>query len=202
MRRIPRNVELLRRYPIRLRGVPRRRDELGTRLLTGTARRYCPHRAVLQRDAAFLLSRELPPCGARMSLITVSAGFLDGPDGCFIFAPGATMRQPFYVLEDLQSVVACGRSRLRSPSAYDQQPGPGLYRSTKAVERARDGLKPGSVFYYADEFKISWYPTLRPMWEPTRQQVMVPTSMHPARRYELGAVDWHSGETVLLTRYH
>src|SRR4051812_27876848 len=29
-----------------------------------------------------------------------------------------------------------------------------------------DQLKPGSVFYYADEFNISWHPTLHAMWGP------------------------------------
>ena len=31
---------------------------------------------------------------------------------------------------------------------------------------------------------------------------MVPTPMQPTRRYGLGAVDWHSGEAVVLTRRH
>ena len=29
---------------------------------------------------------------------------------------------------------------------------------------------------------------------------MIPTPMQPTRRYGLGAVDWHTGETVVLTR--
>lgn len=29
---------------------------------------------------------------------------------------------------------------------------------------------------------------------------MVPTPMQPTRRYGLGAVDWHTGETVVITR--
>ncbi|GJD47815.1 hypothetical protein OPKNFCMD_0526 [Methylobacterium crusticola] len=76
------------------------------------------------------------------------------------------------------------------------------YAVKKVVERARDDLKPGSAFYYADEFAISWHPTLRPMWRPKAQQVMIPTPMQPTRRYGLGAVNWHSGETVVLTRHH
>jgi transposase len=40
------------------------------------------------------------------------------------------------------------------------------------------------------------------MWGPTGQQVMIPTPMQPTRRYGLGAVNWHSGETVVLTRHH
>ena len=38
------------------------------------------------------------------------------------------------------------------------------------------------------------------MWGPRGQQVMIPTPMQPTRRYGLGAVNWHTGETVVLTR--
>jgi putative transposase len=58
------------------------------------------------------------------------------------------------------------------------------------------------VFYYADEVNVSWHPTLRAMWSPVGQQVMVPTPAQPTRRYGLGAVNWHTGETVVLTRRH
>jgi transposase len=40
------------------------------------------------------------------------------------------------------------------------------------------------------------------MWSPTGQQIKVPTPMQPTRRYGLGAVNWHSGETVVITRRH
>ena len=40
------------------------------------------------------------------------------------------------------------------------------------------------------------------MWGPEGQQVMIPTPMQPTRRYGLGAVNWHTGETVVLTRRH
>ena len=58
------------------------------------------------------------------------------------------------------------------------------------------------MFYYADEFNISWHPTLRAMWSPKGQQVMIPTPMQPTRRYGLGAVNWHTGETLVITRPH
>ena len=58
------------------------------------------------------------------------------------------------------------------------------------------------MFFYADEFNISWHPTLHPMWGPEGQQVMIPTPMQPTRRCGLGAVNWHTGETVVLTRRH
>jgi hypothetical protein len=63
-------------------------------------------------------------------------------------------------------------------------------------------VKPGETFYYADEFNISWHPTIRAMWSPIGRQVMIPTPAQPTRRYGLGAVDWHTGEVVVITRRH
>ncbi len=40
------------------------------------------------------------------------------------------------------------------------------------------------------------------MWAPVGQQVMIPTPAQPTRRYGLGAVNWHTGETVVITRRH
>jgi putative transposase len=31
---------------------------------------------------------------------------------------------------------------------------------------------------------------------------MIPTPMQPTRRYGLGAVNWHTGETLVITRHH
>lgn len=61
-------------------------------------------------------------------------------------------------------------------------------------------MKPGEVFYYADEFNVSWLPTLRAMWSPVGQQVMIPTPRQPYKRYGLGAVNYHTGETVVIFR--
>jgi putative transposase len=61
-------------------------------------------------------------------------------------------------------------------------------------------VKPDAVFYYADEFNLSWMPTLRAMWSPQGQQVMIPTPGQPYKWYGLGAVDYHTGETVVLFR--
>jgi hypothetical protein len=47
---------------------------------------------------------------------------------------------------------------------------------------------------------ISWHPTIRALWSPRGQQVMIPTPMQPTRRYGLGAANWHTGETVVLIR--
>jgi putative transposase len=40
------------------------------------------------------------------------------------------------------------------------------------------------------------------MWGPVGQQVMIPTPTQPTRRYGLGAVNWSTGETVVITRRH
>lgn len=68
------------------------------------------------------------------------------------------------------------------------------------MEEARDGLKAGEVFYYADEFNVSWLPTLRKMWSPQGQQVMIPTPGQPKVHYGLGAINYHTGETVVIIR--
>ena len=56
------------------------------------------------------------------------------------------------------------------------------------------------MFYYADEFNVSWLPTLRKMWSPKGQQVMIPTPGQPKRHHGLGAVNYHTGETVVIIR--
>lgn len=53
------------------------------------------------------------------------------------------------------------------------------------------------MFYYADEFNLSWFPTLRAMWSPKGQQVMIPTPGQPDRYYGIGAVNYHTGESVV-----
>lgn len=61
-------------------------------------------------------------------------------------------------------------------------------------------MKKGDVFYYADEFNLSWFPTLRAMLSPVGQQVMIPTPRQPDKYYGIGAVNYHTGETVVLFR--
>src|SRR5918994_6312159 len=58
----------------------------------------------------------------------------------------------------------------------------------------------GTPSYYADEFNLSWMPTLKAMWSPKGQQVMILTPAQPTKRYGLGAVDYHTGEIVVLIR--
>ena len=59
-----------------------------------------------------------------------------------------------------------GRDRAEPSAAQDYQPRPRVPAKKKTIEEARDGLKAGDVFYYADEFNLSWFPTLRAMWSP------------------------------------
>jgi putative transposase len=61
-------------------------------------------------------------------------------------------------------------------------------------------LKAGEVFYYADEFNVSWQPTLKAMWSPRGQQIMIPTPGQPTKHYGLGGVNYHTGETVVIFR--
>ncbi len=61
-------------------------------------------------------------------------------------------------------------------------------------------MKAGEVFYYADEFNVSWLPTLRKIWSLKGQQVMIPTPGQPKVHYGLGAVNYHTGETVVIIR--
>lgn len=56
------------------------------------------------------------------------------------------------------------------------------------------------MFYYADEFNLSWLPTLRAMWSLKGQQVMIETPGQPKKHYGIGAVNYHTGETVVLIR--
>jgi putative transposase len=68
------------------------------------------------------------------------------------------------------------------------------------MEDPRAQLKLGAVLYDADAFHVRWLPTLRARWRPRGQQVMIPTPGQPYKRDGLGAVNYHTGETVGLCR--
>ena len=53
------------------------------------------------------------------------------------------------------------------------------------------------MFYYGDEFNVTWHPTLKAMWSRVGQQVMIPTPGQPKKHYGIGAVNYHSGETLV-----
>lgn len=61
-------------------------------------------------------------------------------------------------------------------------------------------MKPGDHFYYADEFNVSWLPTLQALWGPVGQQVMIPTPGQPTKHYGIGAVNYYTGETEVIFR--
>ena len=61
-------------------------------------------------------------------------------------------------------------------------------------------MKVGDHFYYADEFNVSWLPTLQAMWGPVGQQVMIPTPGQPTKHYGIGAVNHYTGETEVIFR--
>jgi putative transposase len=67
-----------------------------------------------------------------------------------------------------------------------------------SVEAARDDRAPGDAFYYAGEFNLSLLPTPRAMWSPEGWQVILPAPGQPTRYSGIGAVDYHTGETVVL----
>jgi len=58
------------------------------------------------------------------------------------------------------------------------------------------------LFFYADEFNVSWQPTLRCMWSPKGQQIMIRTPGKPAKHYGIGAVNYHTGENLVIFRKH
>jgi hypothetical protein len=43
-------------------------------------------------------------------------------------------------------------------------------------------------------------PTLKAMWGPKGRQVMVPTPAQPKKRYGIGALNYHTGQRVVLIR--
>lgn len=61
-------------------------------------------------------------------------------------------------------------------------------------------MKAGDHFYYADEFNVSWLPTLQAMWSPVGRQVMIPTPGQPTKHYGIGAVNYYTGETEVIFR--
>jgi hypothetical protein len=95
-----------------------------------------------------------------------------------------------------------GRACRESAPPSQQQPGPRRGGQQKTLEDAREGLSGGDVFYAAAEFQLSGLPTLRAMGSPQGQPVMRPTPAPPPTQDGLGAVDEHTGATVVLLQRH
>lgn len=49
---------------------------------------------------------------------------------------------------------------------------------------------------------MSWLPTLKAMRSPKGQQIMIPTPGQPKAHHGIGAVNYHTGETMVLVRRH
>ena len=47
---------------------------------------------------------------------------------------------------------------------------------------------------------MSWQPTLKARWSPIGQQVMIPTPGQTNKHYGIGAVNYHTGETLVMIR--
>jgi transposase len=99
--------------------------------------------------------------------------------------------------ETVRLLLKDGEIVLSRPQHKISSPDPDYLVKKKTIEEARDGLKAEDVFYYADKFNLSWFPTLRAMWSPKGQQVMIPTPGQPDKYYGIGAVNYHSGESVV-----
>jgi hypothetical protein len=95
-------------------------------------------------------------------------------------------------LKEAEIVLSRPRRKISSPDPE--------YLVKKGGRGDARQLESGEVFYYADEFNLSWMPTLRAMWSPKGLQVMVPTPGQPTKHYGIGAVNYHTGETVVLFR--
>ena len=104
-------------------------------------------------------------------------------------------------MRDRQAVPEGCRHRAQPPPEHHHQCRSRVRSQEKTIEETRDGLGEGEHFYYyADEFNLSWMPTLKAMWGPKGQQVMIETPAQPKKRYGIGAVNYHTGETVVLIR--
>ncbi|MCB9105179.1 MAG: hypothetical protein H6633_13220 [Anaerolineales bacterium] len=61
-------------------------------------------------------------------------------------------------------------------------------------------MKPNEVFYYADEFNISWRPTLQGDVESQRPTGHDPDPRSAQKALRHRGVNYHTGQTVVLIR--
>ena len=99
--------------------------------------------------------------------------------------------------ETVRRLLARHEIVFSQPQHTISSPDPDYAIKKKTIEEVRDHVKTGEVFYYADEFNLSLLPTLRAMWSPKGQQVMIPTPGQQSTSYGIGAVNYHTGETVV-----
>ena len=63
------------------------------------------------------------------------------------------------------------RDSTQPPPAHHHESRSRVRPQKKAIEQTRDGLDPADHFYYADEFNLSWMPTLKAIWGPKGSRV-------------------------------
>jgi transposase len=104
--------------------------------------------------------------------------------------------------ETIRGLLALHEIVFSQPQHTISSPDPDYAVKKKTIEEIRDQVKAGAVFYYADEFNVSWFPTLRAMWSPKGQQVMIQTPGQQTTYYGIGAVNYFTGETVVQFQQH
>ena len=103
------------------------------------------------------------------------------------FSQWALRRLADYMAEQTGIRVGYETVRLHLKAAGIVLSRPRVRTQKKTIEETCDGLGAGDHFYYADEFNVSWMPTLKAMWSPKGRQVMTrhPPSAQRHRRSEL-----------------
>lgn len=104
--------------------------------------------------------------------------------------------------ETVRRLLASHEIVFSQPQHTISSPDPEYTAKKKAVEEARDRVKEGDAFYYADEFNVSLLPTIRALWSPKGQQVMIRTPGQQTTSYGIGAVNYYTGETVVQFHRH
>jgi len=104
--------------------------------------------------------------------------------------------------ETIRRLLARQEIVFSQPQHTISSPDPDYAIKKKTIEEVRDQVKAGDVFYYADEFNVSLLPTLRALWSPKGQQVMIQTPGQQTTSYGIGAVNYYTGETVVQFQRH
>lgn len=104
--------------------------------------------------------------------------------------------------ETVRRLLAQAEIVFSQPQHKVSSPDPDYTAKKQLIEETRDRVKTGEIFSYADEFNVSWLPTLRAMWSRKGQQVMIPTPGQQATYYGIGAVNYYTGETVVQFQPH
>jgi transposase len=104
--------------------------------------------------------------------------------------------------ETVRRLLALHEIVFSQPQHTISSPDPDYALKKRTIEEIRGQVHAGEVFYYADEFNVSLLPTLRAMWSPKGQQVMIQTPGQQTTSYGIGAVNYYTGETVIHFQQH